>query len=70
MCIGGGPRGPAVDPAAEAEQKRAKEAAEQTARERRAETTMETAEMQRGGTGRRSLITGSGGGAGYFSRYR
>jgi hypothetical protein len=31
---------------------------------------METAEMQRGGTGRRSLITGSGGGAGYFSRYR
>lgn len=69
MCISRGPSVPAVDPAAEAERQRAAEAAEQEKRSRKQEALMETAEAKRGGAGRRSLLTGTGGGAGYFSRY-
>jgi len=69
MCIGGGYRGPAVDPEAEAEQERRKEAALSEKRGRKQEALAESVEATSRGSGRRSLITGSGGGMGYFNEY-
>jgi len=69
MCIGGGYRGPAVDPEAKAEQERRKEAALSEKRERKQEALAESVEATSRGSGRRSLITGSGGGMGYFNEY-
>lgn len=69
MCIGGGYTGPAVDPEAEAERERRKEAALSEKRERKQEALAESVEATSRGSGRRSLITGSGGGMGYFNEY-
>jgi hypothetical protein len=66
MCIGGGYRGPAVDPAAEAEAAERKRQNLEERRERKQEALAESVEATTRGTGRRSLITGSGGGRGYF----
>ncbi len=70
MCIGGGSRGPAVDPEAEAEQARQREANLQERRDRKQEALADAVEATQKGTGRRSLISGPGGGMGYFNRYR
>jgi hypothetical protein len=67
MCIGGsGPSGPAVDPAAEAEAAERKRTALEERRERKQESLAQAVEATTRGAGRRSLITGSGGGRGYF----
>ena len=70
MCIGGGSRSPAVDPEAEAEQARQREANLQERRDRKQEALADAVEATQKGTGRRSLISGPGGGMGYFNRYR
>jgi len=69
MCIGGGYRGPAVDPEAEAEEERRKQSALSEKRERKQEVLDASVEATSRGSGRRSLITGSGGGMGYFNEY-
>jgi hypothetical protein len=69
MCIGGGYRGPAVDPEAEAEEERRKQSALSEKRERKQEVLDASVEATSKGSGRRSLITGSGGGMGYFNEY-
>jgi len=67
MCIGGsGPTGPAVDPAAEAEAEETKRRNLEERKQRKQESLAETVEATTRGAGRRSLITGSGGGRGYF----
>lgn len=67
MCIGGGGyRGPAVDPAAEAEAAEQKRRNLEERRERKQEALAEAVEATTRGAGRRSLITGSSGGRGYF----
>ena len=67
MCIGGGGySGPAVDPAAEAEAAERKARALEERKERKQEALAESVEATTRGSGRRSLITGSGGGRGYF----
>lgn len=67
MCIGGGgPSGPAVDPAAEAEAAERKRTALEERKQRKADVLAESVEATTRGSGRRSLITGSGGGRGYF----
>ena len=67
MCIGGsGPRGPAVDPAAEAEAEETKRRNPEERKQRKQESLAESVEATTRGPGRRSLITGSGGGRGYF----
>lgn len=71
MCIGGGgSSGPAVDPEAEAEQARQREANLQERKDRKQEALGAAIEATQRGTGRRSLISGPGGGMGYFNRYR
>ena len=67
MCIGGGdPTGPAVDPAAEAEAAERKRQNLEERKERKQEALAQSVEATTRGSGRRSLITGSGGGRGYF----
>ena len=67
MCIeGSGPSGPAVDPAAEAEAAEQKRRNLEERRERKQEALAEAVEATTRGAGRRSLITGSSGGRGYF----
>ena len=67
MCIGGDSyRGPAVDPAAEAEAAEQKRKNLEERKERKQEALAQSVEATTRGTGRRSLITGSGGGRGYF----
>jgi len=70
MCIGGGrPNAPEPDKQAEAEREseRAKEQAKTS--EMKQEALEGTVSRRRKGTGRRSLLTGSGGGIGYYDRY-
>ena len=67
MCIGGsGQTGPAVDPAAEAEPAERKRQNLEERKERKQEALAQSVEATTRGSGRRSLITGSGGGRGYF----
>lgn len=66
MCIGGGYRGPAVDPAAEAEAAERKRKNLEERKERKQEALADAVEATTRGSGRRSLITGSRGGRGYF----
>lgn len=69
MCIGGSPKTPAPDPqvAMERESEKAKEQARTT--EMKQEALEETVSRKRRGTGRRSLLSGSGGGIGFYNRY-
>lgn len=71
MCIGGGgPRGPAVDPQAEAEAERQRTAAVEERKQRKQESLAQDVAATTRGAGRRSLITGPGGGMGYYNRYK
>lgn len=70
MCLGGGSSPtPAPDPelAKERESEKSKEQFKMA--EMKQEALEETVSQKRKGTGRRSLLTGSGGGIGYYDRY-
>lgn len=69
MCIGGGSGVSGVDPAAKAEQEEQRQKAMAEKKEAKTTALAESVEAARG-TGRRSLITGTGGGMGYFNRYK
>lgn len=69
MCVGplkpSTPAPPPPDPVVEA----AQEQETQKKKERVQETVQKKAQRIRGGTGRRSLISGSGGGMGFYNEY-
>jgi hypothetical protein len=69
MCLGSSPKTPAPDPelAKERESEKAKEQVKTA--EMKQEALEGTVSQKRKGTGRRSLLTGSGGGIGYYDRY-
>lgn len=67
MCIGGGSSAPPPPDTSAQDQQMEKE--QQTAKEQKAKTLERRVRRIRGGTGRRSLITGSGGGMGYYNEY-
>jgi len=67
MCIGGGSSAPPPPDTSAQEQQMEKE--QQTAKEQKAKTLEKKVQRIRGGTGRRSLLTGSGGGMGYYNEY-
>lgn len=69
MCLGGSSPTPAPDPelAKERESEKSKEQFKMA--EMKQEALEETVSQKRKGTGRRSLLTGSGGGIGYYDRY-
>ena len=70
MCIGGGSKTPREDPAAKAQREEAT-AKEQTERkELKQEALSKRVSSIRGGSGRRSLISSSGGGMGYYNEYK
>ncbi len=70
MCIGGGPKTPTEDPAAKAQREEAI-AKEQTQRkELKQEALSQRVSGIRGGAGRRSLISSSSGGMGYYNEYK
>jgi hypothetical protein len=68
MCIGGGSRTPSIDPSVKAEQEAQKAKAMQEKKTVKQEELEETVSEMRRGRGRRSLISGSSGGAGFYSR--
>lgn len=57
------------DPVVEAEQEVQKQKATDTAKEQKSERLEETVTRIRGGRGRRSLITSSRGGMGFYNEY-
>jgi hypothetical protein len=70
MCLpGGSSKTPAPDPelAKERESEKSKEQFKMA--EMKQEALEENVSQKRKGTGRRSLLTGSGGGIGYYDRY-
>jgi len=70
MCLArSAPKPPPPDPVVEQEREAAK-AEEQVAKaEMRQDALEETVSRKRKGTGRRSLLSGSGGGIGFYNRY-
>lgn len=69
MCLGSSPKTPAPDPEAEMERESEKEKEQVKTKELKQTALEETVSRKRKGTGRRSLLTGSGGGIGYYDRY-
>ncbi len=70
MCLGGSsPKPPKPDPEVEMEREAEKEKEQTKTKVMKQEALEETVSMKRKGTGRRSLLTGSGGGIGYYNRY-
>lgn len=70
MCIGGrSPSPPAPDPQLEKERESEKAKEQVKTAEMKQEALEETVSRKRKGTGRRSLLTGSGGGVGFYNRY-
>jgi len=70
MCIGGrSPSPPAPDPEVEMERESEKAKEQVKTKEMKQEALEETVSRRRKGTGRRSLLTGSGGGVGFYNRY-
>ena len=70
MCLpGGGSKTPAPDPEAEKERESEKAKEQVKTAEMKQEAREETVSQKRKGTGRRSLLTGSGGGIGFYNRY-
>jgi hypothetical protein len=70
MCLGGSkPSTPAPDPELEKERESEKAKEQFKMKEMKQEALEETVSQKRKGTGRRSLLTGSGGGIGYYDRY-
>jgi len=70
MCIGGrSPSPPPPDPEVEMERESEKAKEQVKTKEMKQEALEETVSRKRKGTGRRSLLTGSGGGVGFYNRY-
>ena len=69
MCVGSKPKAPAPDPAVEAQQAEQKAQATEKARGQRQEALQQTVARRTGGRGRRSLISGTGGGMGFYNEY-
>ena len=70
MCIGGrSSPPPAPDPQVEKERESEKAKEQVKTAGMKQEALEETVSQKRKGTGRRSLLTGSGGGIGYYDRY-
>lgn len=70
MCLPGrSPRPPAPDPEVKMEREAEKEKEQTKTKVMKQEALEETVSNKRKGTGRRSLLTGSGGGIGYYNRY-
>ena len=70
MCLpSGGSKTPAPDPEAEKERESEKAKEQVKTAELKQEALEETVSKKRKGTGRRSLLTGSGGGIGFYNRY-
>ena len=70
MCLpGGGSKTPAPDPQVEMERESEKAKEQTRTTEMKQEALEETVSRKRRGTGRRSLLSGSGGGIGFYNRY-
>jgi|DEB0MinimDraft_10_1074344.scaffolds.fasta_scaffold04192_9 hypothetical protein len=69
MCVGRTPKAPQTDPAVEAQQTEQRQQEQAVKSERRQTALAETVSRRRGGRGRRSLITGSSGGMGFYNEY-
>jgi hypothetical protein len=70
MCLPSrSPRTPAPDPEVEMERESEKAKEQVKTKEMKQEALEETVSRKRKGTGRRSLLTGSGGGVGFYNRY-
>ena len=69
MCIGRSPSPPPPDPEVEKERESEKAKEQVKTKEMKQEALEETVSKKRKGTGRRSLLTGSGGGVGFYNRY-
>lgn len=63
------PPPPAPDPEVEAQQEEQTQEATAQKKEMKAKTLQQTVSRLRGGSGRRSLIKGSGGGMGFYNEY-
>lgn len=63
------PAPPPPDPEVEAQQEAQREEATAEKKEMRDKTLQQTVSRLRGGSGRRSLIKGSGGGMGFYNEY-
>jgi hypothetical protein len=68
MCVARSTPTPSVDPSIAAQQAEDKSKALAEKKDIKSKQTLEIAQSMRGGTGRRSLIKGSGGGAGFYTR--
>jgi|TARA_R100001198_G_C5228005_1_gene208086 hypothetical protein len=69
MCVGRAPKTPQVDPAIKAQQEADKAKALEEKKGAKQERLEETVQSMRRGSGRRSLIRSSGGGAGFYNRF-
>lgn len=69
MCIGRSPRQPQESAESKMERESAKEKEQTKTAELKQDALEETVSRKRKGTGRRSLLTGSGGGIGFYDRY-
>jgi|TARA_R110002020_G_scaffold182410_2_gene377817 hypothetical protein len=69
MCVGRGPKTPSVDPAIKAQQEADRAKALEEKKGAKQEALEETVKSMRKGSGRRSLISGSGGGVGFYNRF-
>ena len=69
MCLGRSPKPPAPDPEVAMEREAEKEKEQTKTKVMKQEALEETVSKKRKGTGRRSLLTGSGGGIGFYNRY-
>ena len=70
MCLPSrSPSPPAPDPEVEMERESEKAKEQVKTSEMKQEALEETVSRKRKGTGRRSLLTGSGGGVGFYNRY-
>lgn len=71
MCLGGRSRQPEPepDPEVEAEQESQEFQAAKETKQLKQQAVEKQIKKRRGGTGRRSLLTGTGGGIGYYNKY-
>tara|TARA_R100000541_G_scaffold9886_2_gene17707 strand:+ start:1025 stop:1240 length:216 start_codon:yes stop_codon:yes gene_type:complete len=69
MCIGRSPKPPQESKESKMERESAVEQEQTKTAELKQEALEETVSRKRKGTGRRSLLTGSGGGIGFYDRY-
>ena len=69
MCIGRSPRPPQESPESKMGRESQVEKEQTKTADLKQEALEENVSRKRKGTGRRSLLTGSGGGIGYYDRY-